>query len=309
MLVDAHAHVFPQVCGLIGEGPTRSLGYGRIAIGARAEQLLPPYSEKTAFTPQMLVANMDWAGVERAVLLQGPFYGECNQYVLEALEQYPERLLGAACFDPWAPRSHVAFAGIAVQSGFRALKLECSEATGWCSLHPEARLDSPELEWLWGEVEQLKWALVLDLGRVGSRSYQTGAVRAIARSHPDLRLVIAHLGQPRPEAEDDLRLWKLWLEQIDLGRLPNVFFDTAALPAYLPGEDFPFPTAARYLRQAIDRIGPAKVLWGTDQPGLLGHLNYPQLVRLARLHTHFLSPREQEMVLGGNALRVYNSHS
>lgn len=305
MMVDAHAHVFPQVRGLIGAGPTRSLGYGRIAIGARAEQLLPPYNEKTAFTPQMLVANMDWAGVERAVLLQGPFYGECNQYVLEALEQYPERLIGAACFDPWTPGSHAAFAGIAGQSGFRALKLECSEATGLCGLHPEARLDAPELEWLWDEVERLGWVLVLDLGAVGSRSYQTGAVRAIAQSHPGLKIVIAHLGQPRPPVEDDLKMWRLWIEQIDLGRLANIFFDTAALPAYLPGEDFPYPTAAKYLRQAIDRIGPGKILWGTDQPGLLGRLNYPQLVRLAQLHTQFLSPREREMVLGLNALRVY----
>lgn len=308
MFIDAHAHIFPQVRGLIGAGPTRSLGYGRIAIGAEETQLFPPYGEKTAFTPEMLVANLDWAGVERAVLLQGTFYGECNQYVLEALERYPERLIGAAWLDPWAPRSRAQFGSIVAHPGFRALKLECSEATGLCGLHPEARLNAPELEWLWEEVEAAGWTLVLDLGAVGSRSYQTAAVRSIAQARPDLRIVIAHLGQPRPQVEDDLKLWRLWIEQIDLGRLPNVYFDTASLPAYVPGEDFPYPTAARYLRQAINRIGPAKVLWGTDQPGLLSHLNYPQLVKLAQLHTQFLSTREREMVLGGNALKVYGGH-
>ncbi len=201
MLVDAHSHIFPQVRGLIGAGPTRSLGYGRIAIGAEETQLFPPYGEKTAFTPEMLVANLDWAGVERAVLLQGTFYGECNQYVVEALERYPERLIGAAWLDPWAPRSRAQFGRIIAHPGFRALKLECSEATGLCGLHPEARLDAPELAWLWEEVAAAGWTLVLDLGAVGSRSYQTSAVRAIAQVHPELRIVIAHLGQPRPQVQ------------------------------------------------------------------------------------------------------------
>jgi len=46
-------------------------------------------------------------------------------------------------------------------------------------------------------------------------------------------------------------------------------------------------------------------MWGSDQPGLLGVLNYPQLLRLGRLHTQFMTPREQAMVLGENAARVY----
>ena len=102
MLIDAHTHIFPQVRGLVAAGPTRSLGYGRITIGDQEQQLFPPYGEKTCFTPEMLLTNMDWAGVERAVLLQGTFYGPCNAYVLEALERYPDRLIGAAYLDPWA---------------------------------------------------------------------------------------------------------------------------------------------------------------------------------------------------------------
>ena len=143
MLIDAHAHIFPQVCGLVAAGPTRGLGYGRIAIGDRELQLFPPYGEKTRFTPEMLLTNMDWAGVERAVLLQGTFYGPCNEYVLEALERYPNRLIGAAYLDPWSPNSQDQFELLATQPGFRALKLECSVETGLCGLHPQARLNDP----------------------------------------------------------------------------------------------------------------------------------------------------------------------
>jgi predicted TIM-barrel fold metal-dependent hydrolase len=305
VIYDAHAHIFPEIRGLIAAGPTRGLDYGRVAVGNEAIQFLPPHCEKTAYIPEMLLANMDWAGVNKAVLLQGPFYGECNQYILEALGRYPDRFSGAAYFDPWAPDSRKILERLFALSSFRAVKLECSEATGLCGIHPGARLNIPDMAWLWDELERRELVLVIDLGAVGSRSYQTSAVRAIAEEHPDLRIVIPHLAQPTPAAEADPRLWRLWLEQIDLGRLPNVWFDSAALPAYLPDEGYPYPSAERYLHLAIDRIGPAKVMWGSDLPGLLAHATYPQLVKLARLHTQFLSPREQAMVLGGNASQVY----
>lgn len=305
MIVDAHAHIFPQVQGLNAAGPTRGAGYGRIAIGGQVIQLLPPFCAETVFTPEMLIAHMDWAGVDKAVLLQGPFYGECNDYALAALARYPERLMGAAYFDPWMPESRATFAATLDHSLFRAVKLECSEASGLCGIHPQARLDAAEIGWLWAELERRDLVLVLDLGAVGSRSYQTAAVRAIAERHPVLKIVIAHLGQPRPTDEADPARWQLWREQIALGCLPNVWFDMAALPAYVPNEPFPYPTEARYLRLAVEQIGPAKILWGTDLPGLLSHATYRQLLQLGQLHSAFLTPAEQAQVLGGNALQVF----
>jgi predicted TIM-barrel fold metal-dependent hydrolase len=307
MIIDAHAHIFPKVQGMNAAGPTHGLDYGRIAIGDRLIQLLPPFCAETVFTPEMLIAHMDWAGVDKAVLLQGPFYGECNQYALEALTRYPDRFMAAAYFDPWAPDSRQTFVTTLKALSFRAVKLECSEATGLCGIHPGARLDAPDIAWLWNELAARGVILVLDLGAVGSRSYQTATVRAIAETHPPLKIVIAHLGQPSPTAEVNPTLWQQWLDQIVLGQLPNVWFDTAALPAYLPDEDFPYPGAARYLQLAFDLIGPAKILWGTDLPGLLSHATYPQLLKLGRLHTQSLTASEQALVLGGNALRVFGS--
>jgi len=305
MIVDAHAHIFSVIQGQNAAGPTRGAGYGRVSIGDQIVQLWPPFCAATVFTVEMLIAHMDWAGVDRAVLLQGSFYGECNQYVLEVLARHPDRLTGMAYFDPWAPDSRKRWAATFISGLFRGVKLECSEATGFCGLYPHAQLAAPELAWLWQELEQQGLVLVLDLGAVGSRSYQTGAVRVIAETHPDLKVVIAHLGQPTPAAEADPRRWQLWREQIALGWLPNVWFDSAALPAYLPDETFPYPSAERYLRLALEMIGPAKIMWGTDLPGLLGHATYRQLLHLGSLHIQVLSPQEQTMVLGGNALRVY----
>lgn len=305
MIVDAHAHIFPEINGLTAAGPARGQGYGRVRVGNKVIQALPPLSEKTDFTPEALLANMDWAGVEKAVLLQGSFYGRCNKYIYRAVELYPDRFCGTAYFDPWAPGSRKVFDRISDRPRFRAIKLEFSEATGLCGIHPAARLDDPNIAWLWDELERQGLVLVMDLGAVGSKSYQTGAVRLIAEKHPELKIIIAHLAHPDRKVEADKNLWSLWKQQIELGRLSNVWFDSASLPAYLSEEGYPYPDAERYFRMAIDWIGPAKVMWGSDLPGTLIHATYLQLVVLAKLHTSFLSPVEQEMVLGGNAFNVY----
>ena len=305
MIVDAHSHIFPRIHGLNAVGPTRGLGYGRAMIGGKMVQVTPPLGDGLAHSPEQLMANLDWAGVDRAVLLQGPFYGECNAYVLDALDKYAARLAGAAYFDPWMAGSRKTFELTLEAAGFCAVKLECSVPSGLCGIHPEAQLGSPDLEWLWQELERRGLVLVLDLGGIGSRSYQTEAVRTIAVRHPSLKIVVAHLGQPRPEAEAKPDQWKMWEEQVDLGLLPNLWFDCASLVAFVNEEGYPFLSVERYLRLAIERIGADKVMWGTDLPGTLLHASYRQYVELAKRHTEFLSTREQALVLGENALQVY----
>jgi predicted TIM-barrel fold metal-dependent hydrolase len=306
MLVDAHAHIFPKVGGAIGTGTTTGLGYGQVAIGSQRIQLMPPLCQQTLHTPEMLLAHMDWAGVDKAVLLQGSFYGECNQYVLETCRDHPDRLIGTMFCDPWAEGAKEIFASQSGHGDFAGVKLECSEATGFCGIHRGARLDDARIAWLWNELERKGMVLVLDLGAVGSASYQTDAIRSLAERHPGLTIVLAHLGQPNRAAEADKAKWRLWEQQIDLGRLPNVSFDTASLPAYVSSEGYPYPSAGRYIRMAIDRIGPTKVMWGTDIPGALAYATYPQMVQAAHIHLQFLSPTEQAMVMGENAIGVFH---
>lgn len=303
-IVDAHAHIFPQVQGRVGAGPTKGLGYGRMQVGSEVIQLMPAHNEETVYSDEMLLANMDWAGVERAVLLQGAFYGACNEYAKDAARRYPDRLQAVAYLDPWREDLRAQWAGVA---DFAAVKMECSVKTGFCGLYPGARIDDPELLWLWDALEESGKVLVLDLGHIGGASYQTAAVRDIAVGHEGLRVVIAHLAQPAPQMAADDELARLWREQIDLGRLANVYFDTAALPAYLSDETYPYPTTRNWLEEAIGRIGAEKVLWGTDQPGLLGRMNLPQLLRLAEAQLDFLTADKRARVMGLNALAVYGA--
>ena len=271
------------------------------------DHVLPPLAIKTEFPPEVLIQYMNWAGVEKTVLLQGAFYGECNRYAAEAIRRWPDRLLGQAFLDPWESGARQMFDEAVGELGFRGIKLELSEAAGLSGIHPDLRLDGPDVAWLWKEMAERDLLLTLDLGAIGSRSYQTDAVRSIIKQHPDLRIVIAHLCQPNPAAEHDEAAWALWQEQVALACNPNVYMDTAALPAYLQDEGYPFPSARRYIQNAINVTGPDKILWGTDIPGLLTVATYHQLVRAAYDHTDFLSAGDQAKVLGGNTMKVYGA--
>jgi hypothetical protein len=275
-----------------------------VTIGARELQALPPSRERSDFPVSALREHMDAAGVERAVLLQGPFYGDQNAYAAAACRS-DARLAAMASLDPWAAGAQRAFEEIGEAGIFRGVKLECSEPTGLLGLHPGRRLDEPALSWLWGDLERRGKALTLDLGSPGSGSYQTDAVRAIAERHAGLCIVICHLCQPSPALEQDRDIRAAWESQVELSRLANVWMDTASLPAYFAGEPFPWPGAVRALRRALDLVGPRKVMWGTDIPGLLVHATYGKLRQQAEEALTGLPSADRAQVMGGNALELY----
>lgn len=306
MIIDAHAHIMTAVRGQTATGPTRSLSWGRVRWGDETIQLLPPFNETTSFTAEMLLAQMDWAGVERAVLLQGPFYGEANAYIASALRRWPGRFLGAFAPDPRDQDVQRQFDQCVDDYGFRVVKFELTETTGLTGRYPDLDIDSPGFHWIYAEAQRRDLVITFDLGKGDSASYQTENVAAIARRYPALKFVIAHLAQPPIARPDDETLNAAWERQILLGRLPNVFFDTSALPAYSPAYDeYPYSAAQDYIHRAVELIGAEKIMWGTDAPGLLTSGSYRQLLNMIRVHCEFLSPGQKAQILGLNAARVY----
>jgi predicted TIM-barrel fold metal-dependent hydrolase len=304
VIVDAHAHVFESIRGATRDGPTSSGTGGRVCIGGRVVQALPVSFERSSFPVEALLADLDAARVRRAVLLQGPYYGGQNAYVSAVCRRNPERFTAMAFHDPWQEGASVALDRLQRDGTFRGIKLECSEPTGLLGLHPGRRLDESGLERLWQELERSRGVLTLDLGQPGSAAYQTDAVRRIASEHPGLHVVICHLGHPAAEVFAARTMRRAWEEQLSLARLANVWFDTAALPAFWPGERFPWPSAAEALRHGLEYVGPHKVLWGSDTPGVLVHGSYPQLLTYAQEALSSLTQGDLDRIFGGNAIEA-----
>ena len=305
MIIDAHAHITDQLHGRSGQGKTRSLAYGKFMRGEKELRLTPPLGPKTSFPPELLLEYMDWIGVDKTVLLQGSTYGDANEYLWRAVRQWPERFIAAAFVDPRAPDAHEVFRRATDEYGFRILKFEMSELAGFTGYYPDLRLDSDEMAWIWEAAARLDLVVTLDLGAIGSRAYQTAAVKLIIGRFPDLNIVIARLAQPPFGSSQSASAEAAWEEQLTLARHANVWLDMSALPALSVTEDYPYPIARFYLQRAVELVGADKIMWGTDAPGLLQHATYAQLLSFMTQNSDFLSSDQLEQILGATAHHVY----
>lgn len=102
----------------------------------------------------------------------------------------------------------------------------------------------------------------------------------LAEEYPDVNFIIPHLGS----FADD---WRAQLALIDhLVRHPNIYADTSGVRRF------------DLLEQAVRRAGARKILFGSDGPWL-----HPG-VELAKVKALELSPADEQLVLGGNFLRL-----
>lgn len=102
----------------------------------------------------------------------------------------------------------------------------------------------------------------------------------LAGEYPDVNFIIPHLGS----FADD---WRAQTALIDyLVRHPNIHTDTAGVRRF------------DILADVVRRAGPRKILFGSDGPWL-----HPG-VELAKVRALGLGARDQDLVLGGNFLRL-----
>lgn len=105
-------------------------------------------------------------------------------------------------------------------------------------------------------------------------------VDMFAPQYPAVNFIVAHLGSFTDS-------WKTHEHVIhQLVRYPNVYADTSGVRQF------------DYLVRAVQAAGPRKLLFGSDGPWL-----HPGL-ELHKIRLLGLRPREEEMILGGNALRL-----
>jgi predicted TIM-barrel fold metal-dependent hydrolase len=297
-IIDAHTHIFASLQGFNGKGELRPIGGGdaRWASGELVH-MLPPELGESSFSAQALRRLLQENGVERAVLLQGNFYGFQNEYAAEAAAAYPEMFLAAGTYDPfgtYAGRIHDRLAG---ELHTRVFKFETSTGCGLMSYHPPFDIFSV-FDPIAARIEGDGGVMVLDIGSPGMPSFQPQSVRRLAERHPGLKLVVCHLMAPTPADGDVLR------RALETLVLPNVWFDLAAVPFNVQPEVYPYPTGAGYVRMAADIVGAERLLWGTDVPSVLCRDSYRHLLDYLEVSGLFRESELQAM-LGENAAEVY----
>lgn len=209
-------------------------------------------------------AQVDRAAVMTIVDLPGGANPTAMELIIEACERFPGRLYGFIRLNPRHLEESLKLLDRAVSElGFRGLKL-----------HPVSTLAHP------GQPETI--ALVRAAGELGVPTlFHCGdeplttplSIAPAAAACPDAKIILGHMGGYRHVDE-----------AIDVAqRHPNIILETSAMP---------YPEK---IREAIDRIGVDRVIFGSDGPVSSPALERQKVVRAG------LTEDETRLVLGGTA--------
>jgi L-fuconolactonase len=262
LIIDSQVHVWPP------DRPDRPLGSG--------------HTERTPYSYEQLLADMDRAGVDRAILVPPSIDANRNDYALEAVRKHPDRfaVMGKVplktadrdCLKPWRN-----------EPGMLGVRL---------TFHRDA--DRPWLtdgtaDWFWPEAE------FHDIPVMVHAPERLPEIGEIAERYPNLRLIVDHMGFARATIDD--KVGPAVERIIALSRHPNVFVKVSALPCFST-EPYPFKNLHEPLRRVIEAFGPRRAFWGSDITRVPPTCSFRQVVTQFTEELDFLSPADLEWIMG-----------
>ena len=101
MVIDFHTHLFPRAVRETRE---------RFFDGESAFRLLYDSAKSRLVGAEETLAVMDEQGVDKSVVFGFPWrtpetFKLQNDYIMETVAKYPDRLIGFCCFDPASPQA------------------------------------------------------------------------------------------------------------------------------------------------------------------------------------------------------------
>jgi len=228
---------------------------------------------------------MDDQEVDKSVVFGFPWQNpdlvrKHNDYILEAISRYPDRLIGFCCFDMRNEN-----AGLETE---RCLKNGFSgvgelAAYQW-SIGEEA---SANLESVMALCKNADVPILIHANEPVGHPYPGKVPGSIVSSYhllkrfPDNKIVLAHWG-------GGLFFYSLMKKEVK-EVLRNTYFDTAASP---------FLYDLAIYKKAVELIGSQKILFGSDFPLIKPGRYFDEMSESG------LSAVEMDQIKGGNALRL-----
>ena len=345
MIVDVHAHAFPRLDGACGYASrAEHLHYMQVHLAVRGPvvdrtgpdfgadedvdfrvgrfgrlewrkdgavgwtQWMPPSLQAMEAPPELMIAQMDAIGVDHAVLYGGHVYGRLNRFLAECARRYPERLTGVAQISEPEGDQPERLDELRTALGDLGLKGLYYELEAFRVLGSPHHVDDRRYDPLWEEVSAAGAPVIWDIGRhLDPAAYLAtlGRVRAVLERHPRLVSILSHFASyVRDPATRRIHHWD---EILALAARPSVFLEVLQVqyPSTRTGDEYPFAMGQRTIEEAYRRLGAGKLVWGADMPALERACSYRQSLDYVRVHCRFLSARDKDRVLGGNAADLF----
>ena len=281
------------------------------------KQFFPPALGDLEFTPHSLIAEMDYAGVDVALIHTNPMLGRDSAFLAECVGLYPDRLRAMAPVDEWRIISETDAVIHEVESaigarGLHAVKFNTRPAF---SQSPVPWDDGPYRPF-WEAVTALGVPVFFTLGAgPGSAAGATSGAEHRQGYLDEQRILVAWM-ERYPDTACSLTHgfpWRVFLEadRIDLPEAIWRPFDNPRLslevcfPVRL-GDlfDFPYRQVQPTLREMVERIGSDRLLWGTDMPFQNRFCTYRQSRDWIEKYCGFLDAQALDDIMGGTAARI-----
>jgi hypothetical protein len=208
------------------------------------------------------------SGVKRAVLM--PTDEGDNEALLRSIGSGSADFYAFAWIDPHDLQGTMSF-----------LEREGARLSG-LKMHPSLtrlRVDDPAWRPFFEVAERARLPVIVHCGRWQDIASWRFAL-TVAERHPEASIILAHLGGDTPDLQQECSL------EMSRRNLPNAYLGTESIREYYS------------LRIALDRLGPERILFGSDYP-----LGWPAAY-LAVFEAANPTSEERRLVLGENMLRL-----
>ncbi len=291
-IIDAHSHLWLKQDTVVDNHHLYTTTRGRSMFFDGERQMLPPFMVDGKNTAEIFLANMDYAQVGGAVVVQEVIDGYQNDYLLEVSKKYSNRF-----FVCGMPR-------LGLENAETEKKISADDilndikhlhSLGFKAIAiPGHRINRPMKDLLpamkYMEEKQMIFSMCL-----ADYERQIAEFQEVISECPNLKIAIGHFG---------LATTKNWKNQILLARNPNVFIESGGITWLYNSEFYPFPSAVKAIREAADLVGIDKLMWGSDYPRTICAITYKMSYDFV-IKSNDFSDDEKAALLGENAVKFY----
>ncbi len=248
------------------------------------DRTFTPEADRTAddlFAAQDQIGGVDWT-----VLIQPRFYLTDNSYLSQAALDRPDKFVVVGRVDPMHVDAAAHLRELMERPGLRGIRVAPF-------LAPEERwLDLPSQDPLWETAAdtQATIGLLVDW-------FQIPQAEVMARRHPDVTIVIDHLG--RPEWDDPSSLDNL----VVLAEHGNVSVKLSGYP-HGTGDPYPYAGAHPFIERTFRAYGAERLMWGSDWPMFVPDTEYRQAFQSA-WDLEFLTDDDRAWIFEKTARRAW----
>jgi predicted TIM-barrel fold metal-dependent hydrolase len=270
-------------------------------------QYMPVGMQEIVAPPELMLAQMTYAGVDHTVLQAGGGYGAMNDYNAFAQSQYPTKFTGLLSVDePQADTPQVLneLERAYRQLGLRGIYYSLDHFTRY-GFHKT--FDDPSFDHFWSIVDEWRLPVLIEAAAIpnyDTQSYVQNMVRlkALMDRFENIQWLLV-MGPPVRSFGMSGR-WDFPNEVLATYRHQNLSIEIMFPITWGAVWEYPYVEAQRLILDLRDKVGAERLVWGSDMPNVERFCTYLQSLDYVRRHCSFLTATERDQILGANIDRI-----